>query len=137
MGVQKSIPFGKGSWYLCTTGTGIEVLAVDEKFKLLGRRVKFLRMDKGISQTKMAELIGLSQTNLSNMEAGRTAITTQNLFKMSEILGCKMADFFTEFDGGEHEVSKTKGDGIAKHTIELEDAVQILRLLKAVDVKGL
>ena len=113
-----------------------EVLYMEEKFKLLGHRVKFLRMDKGISQTRMAELIGLSQTNLSNMEAGRTAITTQNLFKMSEILGCRMADFFTDFDGGEYGAPKTKGDGTAKHTIELEEAVQILRLLKAVDVKG-
>ncbi|MBQ8417537.1 MAG: helix-turn-helix transcriptional regulator [Phascolarctobacterium sp.] len=110
---------------------------MNEKFKMLGRRVKFLRLDKGISQTRMAELIGLSQTNLSNMEAGRTAITTQNLFKMSEILGCKMADFFTEFDGGEYRASETKGEGTAKHAIELEEAVQILRLLKAVDVKGL
>ena len=106
---------------------------MDERFKLLGRRVKFLRMDKGISQTRMAELIGLSQTNLSNMEAGRTAITTQNLFKMSEILGCKMADFFTEFDDGAVGVPSDKG----RQAIELEDAVQILRLLKAVDVKGL
>ena len=49
---------------------------MEENFKLLGRRVKFIRMDKGISQTKMAEMLGLSQTNLSNMESGRTAITT-------------------------------------------------------------
>ena len=103
---------------------------MDERFKLLGRRVKFLRMDKGISQTRMAELIGLSQTNLSNMEAGRTAITTQNLFKMSEILECKMADFFTEFDTYPKQETEKK-------EIELDDAIQILRLLKAVNVKGL
>lgn len=50
---------------------------MNENFKLLGRRVKFLRMEKGISQTDMAEKIGLSQTNLSNMESGRTATTIQ------------------------------------------------------------
>ena len=70
------------------------MLRIEENFKILGRRVKFLRMEKGISQTKMAELLGLSQTNLSNMESGRTAITTQNLFKMRELLQCTMADFF-------------------------------------------
>ncbi len=105
---------------------------MDENFKLLGRRVKFLRMGKGISQTRMAEMIGLSQTNLSNMEAGRTAITTQNLFKMKEILGCKMADFFVDFDSeAEKEAVETK------QAIELEEAVKILKLLKMVDVKGL
>ena len=58
---------------------------MEENFKLLGRRVKFMRMDKGISQTKMAEMLGLSQTNLSNMESGRTTITTRNLFKMKDM----------------------------------------------------
>ena len=51
-----------------------------ENIKILANRVKMLRMRKGVSQTSMAEEIGVSQTNLSNMEAGRTAITIQNLF---------------------------------------------------------
>ena len=88
-------------------------------------------MEKGISQTDMAEAIGLSQTNLSNMESGRTATTIQNLFKMREVLGCKMSDFFIDFDG--EAVAKEE----AKKAIELEDALQILKLLKNVDVKGL
>ncbi|MBQ7759933.1 MAG: helix-turn-helix transcriptional regulator, partial [Acidaminococcaceae bacterium] len=105
----------------------------EEKFKLLGRRVKFLRLDKGISQTKMAERIGLSQTNLSNMESGRTAITIQNLFKMREVLDCKMADFFVYFDGEEEAAANEFGAG--KKSISIEEAVQILRLLKAVEIK--
>lgn len=105
---------------------------MNEEFKILGKRVKFLRMDKGISQTHMAEMIGLSQTNLSNMESGRTAITTQNLFKMREILGCNMADFFVDFD-----VATEKEEAVTEKELDLEDAVQILKLLKAVNVKGL
>ena len=107
-----------------------------EEFKILGRRVKYLRMDRGITQTKMAEMLGLSQTNLSNMESGRTAITTQNLFKMQGILNCKMADFFVDFDAEAEDVTNAKNEGTGKQAIELEDAVQILRLLKAVEIKG-
>ena len=110
---------------------------MEENFKLLGRRVKFMRMDKGISQTKMAEMLGLSQTNLSNMESGRTTITTQNLFKMKGILNCKMADFFVDFDDEAEEATTAKGEGAVKQAIELEDAVQILKLLKNVEIKGL
>ena len=110
---------------------------MEEDFKLLGRRVKFMRMDKGISQTKMAEMLGLSQTNLSNMESGRTTITTQNLFKMKEILECKMADFFVDFDSKFEEASESKEEQTGKQTLDLEDAVKILKLLRAVDVKGL
>ena len=107
---------------------------MNDKFKILGRRVKFLRMNKNISQTHMAEMIGLSQTNLSNMESGRTAITLQNIFKMREVLGCKIADFFVDFDG---EVSAAHSNADTNNSIELEDAIKILKLLKAVDVKGL
>jgi len=108
----------------------LEVNIMEENFKTLGRRVKYMRMDKGISQTNMAEMLGLSQTNLSNMESGRTTITTQNLFKMRDILECNMADFFVDFDNG-------KEKEVEKKEIELEDAVQILRLLRSVNVKGL
>ena len=65
-----------------------------ENIKILANRVKMLRVGKGVSQTRMAEEIGVSQTNLSNMEAGRTAITIQNLFKIKKVLNCRMADFF-------------------------------------------
>ena len=107
---------------------------MENEFKVLGRKVKFLRLEKGISQTDMAEAIGLSQTNLSNMESGRTAITIQNLFKMREVLGCKMSDLFTDFDV---EVSAVQSSTDNSNAIELEDALNILKLLKKVNVKGL
>ena len=94
---------------------------MNENFKLLGRRVKFLRMEKGISQTDMAEMIGLSQTNLSNMESGRTATTIQNLFKMREVLGCKMSDFFIDFDS----VPVEKEEAFIESTLAAERAVMI------------
>ena len=105
-----------------------------ENIKILANRVKMLRMRKGVSQTRMAEEIGVSQTNLSNMESGRTAITIQNLFKIKKVLNCRMADFFVDFDG---EVVVEVKQETTTTTIELEDAVNILKLLKAVNIKGL
>ena len=71
------------------------------------------------------------------MEAGRTAITIQNLFKIQKVIGCKMADFFVDFDGDVgNDYDKTK-ESVEKGSISLEDARNILKLLKAVDVKGL
>ena len=102
-----------------------------DELKELSRKVKMIRLAKGVSQTRMAEEIGVSKTNLSNMEAGRTAITIQNLFKIQKVLGCKMADFFVDFDVELEEKEE------AKNSSKLEDALQILRLLKNVDVKGL
>ena len=108
-----------------------------DNLKVLSRRVKMIRLAQGVSQTKMAEVIGTSQTNLSNMEAGRTAITIQNLFKIQKVLGCKMADFFVDFDGEVEEATDKNEESVPQSSLELEDALNILKLLKAVKVKGL
>ena len=105
------------------------------EMELVGRRIKFLRINKNVTQTSMAEQIGMSQTNLSNLETGRTAITLTNLFKIKEVLGCKMADFFVDIDS--KELFSKKEEGVVKSSLELEDALNILKLLKAIDVKGL
>ena len=106
---------------------------MSEELKVLSRRVKLVRVAKGISQTNMANAIGVSQTNLSNMESGRTAITTQNLFKIQKVLGCKMADFFVDFDGEEPK----KEENLEGKAIELEDDLTLLKLLKSMNIKGL
>ncbi len=108
-----------------------------EELKVLASRVKKLRLEYGVAQTKLAQEIGTSQTNMSNMEAGRTAITVQNLFKIQKVLGCKMKDFFVDFDGEVEDASEVKEGAPTSGGIALEDAVNILKLLKAVEVKGL
>ena len=105
--------------------------------ELVGRRVKFLRMEHKVTQTSMAEQIGMSQTNLSNLESGRTAITLANLFRIKEVLGCKMADFFIDIDGETKEVPAKNEEMAPQSSLDLKDALSILKLLKKVDVKGL
>ena len=104
-----------------------------DELKVLSHRVKMIRLNHGVSQTNMANAIGVSQTNLSNMEAGRTAITIQNLFKIQKVLGCKMTDFFVDFDGEEPK----KEEKMEGKEIELEDALTLLKLLKSMNIKGL
>jgi len=100
-------------------------------------------MESNVSQSSMANKIGMSQTNLSNIESGRTTATIPVLFKIQKVLRCKMADFFVDFDGAEEQdyvpqnVGATKKVEAVNSGIELEDAVQILKLLKAVEIKGL
>jgi len=116
---------------------------MENKLKMIGHRIKCLRMESNVSQSSMANKIGMSQTNLSNIESGRTTATIPVLFKIQKVLGCKMADFFVDFDGAEEQDSASKNVGATKkveatnNAIELEDAVQILKLLKAVEIKGL
>lgn len=71
---------------------------MDSEFKKIGRRIKIIRIERGITQTTLAKELGISQTNMSNIECGRVSVTVQNLFKLHEILQCPMAEFFRDID---------------------------------------
>lgn len=71
---------------------------MNEEFKKIGRRIKIIRIERGITQTSLAKELGISQTNMSNIECGRVSVTVQNLLKLRELLHCTMAEFFKDID---------------------------------------
>ena len=71
---------------------------MEQEFKKIGKRIKIIRIERGITQTNLAKELGISQTNMSNIECGRVSVTVQNLFKLHEILHCTMAEFFKDID---------------------------------------
>lgn len=71
---------------------------MNEEFKKIGKRIKIIRIERSITQTALAKELGISQTNMSNIECGRVSVTVQNLLKLHEILKCSMADFFKDID---------------------------------------
>ncbi len=84
---------------------------MDPQIKKISERIRTLRISRKIPQWDLAQRLGISQTNLSNIENGRTALTLGNLLKIREILECSMTDFFDEEP-------------------ELEEVVQALKMLK-------
>ena len=53
----------------------------------LGQRIKDCRQAAGISQEKVAELVGVSRQAVTKWETGQSAPSTENLFKLAEIFG--------------------------------------------------
>ena len=62
--------------------------------KLLGRRIKELIKSKGLSQEKLAELIGVEPTALSNIVTGRNYPLFSTLEKIIEVLEVDFEDVF-------------------------------------------
>lgn len=59
----------------------------------LGRRVRSLRTAHGLSQQQLADMVGLSRTSITNVEAGRQGdIGVMNLVALAEALGTSIAD---------------------------------------------
>ncbi len=94
-------------------------MEIEEKTKYLGKQIKSLRIAKGLLQGEAAKRIGVSQAYLSNIESGRNHITLRNLFKLQEVLGCSMCDFFKDMDRAE-----------AKHDFNLRELKELLELIK-------
>ncbi len=53
----------------------------------LGERIKEQRKSAGLSQEKVAEFVGVSRQAVTKWETGRSAPSTENLFKLAEIFG--------------------------------------------------
>ena len=53
----------------------------------LGERIKTCRQQAGMSQEKIAELVGISRQAVTKWETNQSAPSTENLFKLAEIFG--------------------------------------------------
>ncbi|GEM_PF-3133905 len=53
----------------------------------LGERIKEQRKKSGLSQERVAELVGVSRQSVTKWESGQSAPSTENLFKLAEIFG--------------------------------------------------
>ncbi|MBQ7087809.1 MAG: helix-turn-helix transcriptional regulator [Clostridia bacterium] len=53
----------------------------------LGERIKEQRTKAKMSQEKLAELVGVSRQAVTKWEAGQSSPSTENLFRIAEVLG--------------------------------------------------
>jgi transcriptional regulator with XRE-family HTH domain len=55
--------------------------------KLVGRNVKRIRQEKGVTQEQLAELSGFSQQYISGLEQGRRNPTIVSIYELATALG--------------------------------------------------
>lgn len=79
------------------------IRAMLDQLKLnIGLRVKFARLQKGLTQAELAEAINKAFETISNIERGKTAPNFSTLADIADVLGLPLKDFF-EF--GEESIS--------------------------------
>jgi transcriptional regulator with XRE-family HTH domain len=64
--------------------------------KLVGRNIRVLRLAKGLSQTELADELGVTFQQVQKYEKGTNRVGSGRLLKISAILGVKITDFFEE-----------------------------------------
>jgi transcriptional regulator with XRE-family HTH domain len=68
----------------------------------IGRRIRFLRKERGYSQERLSELAGIHPTSLSELERGRVNGFIGNYFSLAKALDVTLADLVdTDADLGD------------------------------------
>lgn len=96
------------------------MLSLKQKF---GKRIQEIRKSKGLTQEKLAEMIGIDIPNLSNIERGKHFVSSDTLEKIIKALEIKESDLFDfghiksrdEFINDITEIIKTANDKDLKY----------------------
>lgn len=66
------------------------------KLSDIGMRIRQFRHDAGLSQEKLAELVGVTPQQIQKYEAAKTRISTDKIQRIASALQIHAADFFSE-----------------------------------------
>ncbi len=65
---------------------------------LVGRNLKRIRVERGLTQEELAERSGFSQQYISDMERGRRNPTIVSLWELAQAIGATPVDLITPDD---------------------------------------
>jgi transcriptional regulator with XRE-family HTH domain len=60
----------------------------------IGRRIRDLRLDAGLSQTSIAKALGISFQQIQKYENGTNRISASRLYKLANHLDVSLTEFF-------------------------------------------
>ena len=67
-----------------------------EFMKLLGGKLRKLRIEKNLTQSEVAKLNGISLRSYSKYECGRALVGVKTLFKLARFYGVTVSSLFAE-----------------------------------------
>lgn len=100
------------------------------KKELLGKRLRELRKRKGINQEKLAELIDVDPTTISNIENGKNYPSMINLENLLNVLDCSFIEAFDfEHKNSDEDLILQITNKLKSNPDKLEDFYKIVMAL--------
>ena len=60
----------------------------------IGKKLKKMRLERGLSQEKLAELVNMSREHISCIERGKNLASTETLYMLAKFFEIDIKDFF-------------------------------------------
>jgi len=61
-----------------------------EATKLIGSEIRKQRIAVGVTVTHLAKSINVHRNTIANYELGKTDVSSSNLYKLAQVLGCSI-----------------------------------------------
>jgi transcriptional regulator with XRE-family HTH domain len=75
---------------------------------LFGARLREMRISRGLTQPKIAELVGTSASNISDLERGIKVPTLTTVARLADALDCNVTDLVDVLDSKPRTATKTR-----------------------------
>lgn len=97
-------------------------------YRDIGKNIQKAREEAGLSQAKLAEMIGCTQSSLSNYELGKRRLYLADLKKISDLLGKPIEYFLNNDDDDEQYLEAEEWDVIFREPYIKNIIIDLLRL---------
>ncbi|GFO55579.1 DNA-binding protein [Geomonas sp. Red276] len=94
--------------------------------KEIGLKIKILRQQAGLSQEKLAEMVGVTFQQVQKYENGQTSLSVSRLQLIAEALKVSVTEFFNGETSEYH----------VRLTVEEEELLQAFRRVKNGELRG-
>jgi len=99
----------------------------------LGLRLKEFRLKRGLSQTELAKLVGVTPSTISQVESNLIYPSLPALIKMGEALSVDLTSFFEDRQEGKGRLIFTSSDAVDVKLTDVPEGAALAKLLYPVD----
>jgi len=100
--------------------------------KRLGQRLKTRRMELGVSQERLADLLGVTFQQIQKYEKGVNRIAASRLFSMAEALDVTVGYFFEGLSAGAPNGVREESQEIVYDTLATPEGLQLVQMFSSI-----
>jgi transcriptional regulator with XRE-family HTH domain len=93
----------------------------------VGHRIRIERLARGLSQTALANQLGVTFQQVQKYEKGVNRVGAGRLTKIAEVLGIEVGAFFGAKDGADAAAAKERGEASPLKLLTVSGAFRLLR----------
>lgn len=101
----------------------------------LGLRLKYFRTKRGLSQTELAKLVGVTPSTISQVESNLIYPSLPALMKLSEVLSVDVTSFFHDQEGGPRRIIFPAAEAAEVKLPDLPESSISVKMLSSVDAE--